>query len=170
MTPHDPDREHDALARWTAQVLERQPALKAPRTLEDRVLAALDGPAPTPWWRQSIFRWPPAARIGFIVASMACLWLSVVVWTFPEFAGAVSATPMTVSALPGFAPVRLLVDTVSALQTTSSIVARAVPLSWWYGGFGLVVATYAMVFGLGAFGYRTFRRPPSLLPGTGPCP
>ena len=155
--PDDPDV--DAMARWTARVLARQPAMQAPASLEGRVLAALEGQVAKPWWRHSIARWPLLAQATFLAASIACLWLSVFLWTLPEVAGGASA-PLPFASLPGAPVIHMLADVASALRTVSSVIARAVPAPWWYGSLALVGAAYTVLFGLGAFGYRTFRRPP----------
>jgi len=161
------DADVEAMSRWTARVLERQPALQAPASLEGRVLATIEAQHSKPWWRHSIAAWPLLAQASFLAISLACLWLSVFVWTMPEVAAVAAPTSLPVTSMPGYPAVRTLIDMSSALQAVSSAISHAVPAPWWYGSLALVGAAYLLLFGLGAFGYRTFRRPP--LPSvTGP--
>src|SRR5471030_2753064 len=62
---------HDKLEQLISRTLREQPPRRAPRALEQRVLAELERRAALPWWRQSFAHWPLAARGSFFVLSAA---------------------------------------------------------------------------------------------------
>ncbi len=59
------------LERWTHGNLRRLPELSAPPSLLPRVLAALQAEARLPWWRQSWWRWPLAAKVAALAVFLA---------------------------------------------------------------------------------------------------
>ena len=76
------------LERIVHQELSKLPVVKAPDALSARVLARMRARQALPWWQQSIWHWPNAARTAFMVV------LAVVVAAFAGstwFAGDVAA-------------------------------------------------------------------------------
>src|SRR5476649_1202935 len=76
MTP-SPD-SHEKLEQLIHRTLREQPARRAPRSLEQRVLAELERRAALPWWRRSFAHWPLPARAGFLVICAALIGLAFV--------------------------------------------------------------------------------------------
>ena len=62
----DPDLEN-----FIHQTLRSLPDRPAPRSLESRVLAAIEARAALPWWKQSFAQWPVAARFVWLYGIIA---------------------------------------------------------------------------------------------------
>jgi hypothetical protein len=128
------------------------PERKAPRTLEARVLAALDERAALPWWRRSYCHWPRALRYIFIgllaVAAAALLALD---------NSHVTARAVGQVALH-FPWIAFMRSAVGNFAEAVRIVLDAVPPGWITGVVVLVGGCYALLFGLGAAAYRAFSR------------
>jgi hypothetical protein len=67
MNPSPENR--DPLESLIDRTLRAQPARRAPRTLESRVVAELARRAALPWWHKSYAHWPAVVRGGFFVLS-----------------------------------------------------------------------------------------------------
>lgn len=148
----------DAMDQWVSRVLRPQPLLKAPATLEDRVFAAIAATSATPWWQQPLLRWPLSARLGFIALSFACVWIGLAVaGSATALVGGIEGVGHT-AALPGYGQARAVLDTFSVLAAVARTLAGSLPPLWLHGGLLLVALLYGSFFGLGAFGYRAFRR------------
>jgi hypothetical protein len=134
------------------QTLRSLPAHRAPRSLEARVLAAIEARASLPWWRQSFSRWPMPARVAFVLSSagIAKLLLMVVVWVMAGFDGAQLSS--------AFSSQLSWIESVTAVvHATGDFFAalyRGIPVLWLYGAVAFVGAAYAALFGLGAAAYR----------------
>lgn len=148
----------DAADQWLARVLQEQPLLTAPATLEERVIAAITANSTMPWWRHSLRHWPLAAKFAFVAASIACVALG--------FAGVKLATGLIgglegpadpVMAVPGYAWARALFDTLTTLAAVARTVAGNVPESWLQAGLLLIGLLYGSFIGIGALGYRALR-------------
>src|SRR4051812_41007428 len=83
MNPHDEQK----LERLIHQTLREIPARRAPRSLEQRVMAELERRASQPWWKQSVVRWPMGPRIAFLLLSggVAKPAMMAVVWALAGF-------------------------------------------------------------------------------------
>ena len=144
---------HEKLERLVHQTLRELPPRRAPRSLEQRVLAAIERRAARPWWRKSFAHWPIAARAAFLLLSLGIVKLALFggVWVMSGFDRAqfraAFATQLTWME-NGFAVVR-------AITGFFDIMFRTIPPLWLYGGLAFVGAMYFALFGLGAAAYRT---------------
>lgn len=149
----------DALDLWVARVLRGQVPLKAPVTLEDRVLTAIAAASATPWWQLPFLRWPVPARLAFIAVSFACIWLGLAVaGSAVELVGGIEGARHATATLPGYGWARALLDTLSILTEVARTLAGRLPHLWLYGSLLFVACLYGSFFGLGAVGYRAFHR------------
>lgn len=149
----------DAVDLWVARLLQGQAPLKAPVTLEDRVLAAIAAASTKPWWQQPFLRWPMSARVAFAALSLACIWLGLAVaGSAVELVGGIDGARHATAALPGYGWARAVFDTFSILSVVARTLAGSLPHLWLYGSLLLVACLYVSCFGLGAVGYRAFHR------------
>lgn len=149
MTPDNNGGER--LEHLVTRVLREQPLLRAPASLETRILAQIGRRARQPWWRRGFDRWPLAGRLLIIAVcctSIATLWIfSSALWArltaaaaHPEFGGAATS----------------ILDTGRGILSLGSLTARllqAVPREWLVGGLIATGALYAILFALVAIGY-----------------
>lgn len=147
----EPDNRSDRLEQQVSRLLSNLPLRRAPATLEQAVLTEIERRALLPWYRRSFAQWPLPARLAFIVTSLLLLVLSVSVLahSVPSF----GALPMSWS--------RPAITGVNALFGSAAVMVRAIPPEWLYVGIGLGAVLYALMFGLGAFAYRTLYLTPS---------
>jgi hypothetical protein len=143
----------DELERFIHQTLRSLPDLKAPGTLEARVLAEVERRAAIPWWHKSWSYWPQAVRAGFL---LLCGGLA----AFLVFAGVyVEAGFDSAQASAAVAPALTLAgqvwDIVRGLVDFVALVVRHIPSLWFFGVIAFVAGSYAMLFGLSAAAYRT---------------
>lgn len=128
------------------RTLRGQPPRRAPASLEARVLAQIERRAAQPWWRKSFAYWPMAARIAFMLGSLAVVRIALRAYdwiTLPIDSGSLTA------ALPPE------VTWIHSLGTAIVSVVHYVPPAWVYGGLTIVAFMYAALFGLSATAYRT---------------
>lgn len=140
------------IERRVHEALRGLPPARAPRTLEARVLDAIEGRAAAPWWRSSFAQWPWAARAGFLGASLALVLAAILIGQAPAVGGsfaAFQAHPLMV--VPGVSQAQALLATFAVLRTA---LARAIPTGWIYFAFLLGGLLYALLFGLGTAAYR----------------
>jgi len=130
------------LERFLHRALRKLPSLRAPSTLEQRVLGELARRAALPWWRQSFAHWPPLARAGFIAA---CALLGAVM---------IAAGAPLVAGLATLADWHLHLAFVGASLEALSSLVRGIPAAWLYEGAALAAALYALLFAIGATAYR----------------
>ena len=141
------DNEREEQLREAIDVLlRRQPARRAPMDLERRVLDEVARRAAQPWWRRDYAGWPITARLMFLLASVGFAWmaLGVASWLVTQ--------AKTVSTAIELAPKAALLRSLASLAMS---IVHGIPPLWLYGGLGVIVGTYALLFGLGAVGYRT---------------
>jgi len=140
------------LEKLIHETLRSLPDRRAPRSLESRVLAAIEARAARPWWKKSFMQWPVAARIAFVFlsAGLVKLALMTTVWAMGGFHASEFAT--------AFANQFAWIDAIrGGLQATAASVAaifRNIPPLWLYGGLACIAALYATLFSLGATAYR----------------
>jgi hypothetical protein len=144
---------HENLERSVHQTLRALPPRRAPRTLEQRVLAELERRAALPWWRQSFAHWPLAARAVFLLlsAGLVKLTLMAVVWVMSDLDTA--ATREAVSTQ--FSWVQSTLAVWNSMTDFGAVVIHRIPPVWLYGTAAFVAAMYLTLFGLGAAAYRT---------------
>jgi len=141
----------DRLERLVAQVLCEQPPLRAPASLETRIIAQLHRQARQPWWRPGFHGWPLAGRLLVIAAccaSVAAVWIfSMPLWARVTAAAAQSAlAPAAASA----------VYTWRAIRSLGSLAAhwvQAIPREWLIWGMLATGTLYLLLFALVAIGY-----------------
>lgn len=145
------------LENFIHQTLRSLPNRPAPRSLEERVLAAIDARASLPWWKQSFGQWPMAARAVFILlsAGLVKLALMATVWALGGFQA--SAFASTVSAQ--FSWIDAILGAVRGTGESFSILLRNIPSIWLYGIIAVVAGSYATLFSLGATAYRALYSP-----------
>jgi hypothetical protein len=140
--PESPDP-----AELLHRALRELPDAPAPRTLEDRVCAAIAARAAQPWWRRSAALWPAPARLALVAASLAAAVVLTWLMTTGLRDGAQGATAW-------LAPVA---ESWSALRTVGhalSGTASLVPTLWLYG-VAAAGALSAALLGGGIAAYRT---------------
>lgn len=152
MTPSPGNREQ-RLERALQETLRNLPPRPAPASLEDRVLAEIARRAALPWWRKSYAHWPVAARAAFLLVSggVAKLVLMVVAWAQADFQSAAFTSAFG----PLILRVREAIDLADSLVDFCWAAIQSIPPLWLYGGLGAIALMYVMLFGVGAFAYRT---------------
>lgn len=143
---------HDRLERTIHRALRDLPPRRAPRSLEERVLAEIARQAALPWWRKSFVHWPLPARVGFLVLSTAIAGL-VLVLTVWGGAG-LEALPLRAVFAQQFTWMEHGLTVLHALRGFGEIIARNVPPVWFYAVLAFIASLYAAFFGLGAAAYK----------------
>lgn len=147
-----PPQQPEDLERFVHRTLRELPPRRAPRSLEQRVLAELERRAALPWWRKSFVHWPLAARAAFLVLCIGIAKLVLLggVWVMAGFDAAqfreAFATPLT------WMDTGLTV--VHAISGFFDILLRNIPTWWMYAALAFVGSLYVVLFGLGAAAYR----------------
>lgn len=146
-------RSPEELEKFIHQTLRALPERRAPRSLEDRVLAAIAARASLPWWKQSYAQWPLAARCAFLIGSGAIVHVALMaaVWVMSGAEGARIATSVAAE----FAWVARVNAAIEGISHLFSLIVRSIPPVWLYGSLAVFAAVYALLFGLGATAYRT---------------
>jgi hypothetical protein len=141
------------LEKFIHQTLRSLPDRRAPRSLEARVLAAVEARAALPWWKQSFADWPVAARCVFLLftGGLVKLALMATVWAMAGFESSQFVGAFSLE----FAWVERIGGVVAGITGFFALVFRSIPTLWIYGGLAVVAAIYATLFGLGATAYRT---------------
>jgi hypothetical protein len=156
MTPDsNPRRTPEPLDQVVHRALRELPPRRAPRTLEQRVLAEIARRAALPWWRRSFAHWPAPALAGFVLVSLGAIKL-VFLGAGWGAAGLPTAEVEAAMAQPiqWWESFRTVAE---ALRGTVELMARHIPPLWWYGGLATLAAVYAALFGLGAAAFRMLR-------------
>lgn len=146
-------RSPEDLEKLIHQTLRSLPDRRAPRSLEARVLAAIEARAARPWWQQSFAQWPMAARIVFLLfsAGLVKLALMAAVWVMGGF----DAATYTSAFSNQFAWIERISAAFTGMADLCGLVFRAIPPLWLYGGLAVFAGIYVTLFGLGATAYRT---------------
>jgi hypothetical protein len=132
--------------------LRSLPDRPAPRSLESRVLAAIEARAALPWWRKSFAQWPVAARILFILLSAGIVKLALMatVWA----SGGFQASELVSTFSTQLSWIEAIRGAVRGTVDSFSIVLRSIPPVWLYGTVAVIAGVYASLFSLGATAYR----------------
>jgi hypothetical protein len=136
------DRDDEKLARLIDAALSELPLRRAPAGLERRVLDELARRAALPWWRRGFAHWPLAARAGFVIVCVLLAGLSL-------------TSGVQQLGIQTLAWARPFVGLISTMGGTATLVASLVPAQWIYLCLGVAALLYLLLFGLGAFAYRT---------------
>lgn len=148
----DHDRNEQKLEQLVQQTLRDLPGRRAPRTLEQRVLAEIGRRAALPWWHKSYAFWPaPVRALFFLVSAMIAAVAVAGLFALTRGATSTEAAGEIVSRLTD---ARGLLGT---LVDQAVMLFYAIPKNWLYGGIAVVVASYLTLIGIGAFAYRTLR-------------
>ena len=145
------------LERLIAAGLAEQPKIKAPVTLQSRVLAELSRRAALPWWHRSFRQWPMTMRIAFLLTAVGVVRvaLSVTAWSDASHAAKQIAAPVT-GGLSWLQSAAALYSTFGSLtHDLGETVLHRIPGLWLYAGMGALVAMYAVLAGIGVTVYRT---------------
>jgi hypothetical protein len=132
------------------QTLRSLPDQPAPRSLEDRVFAALARQAALPWWRRSYLQWPLAIRIAFVVVDAAAFAALILVVRSGALAHLLSPVNQD---FQWFGSLRLA---GAGLLQAGVDATRSIPSLWLYATLATVAACYATLVGVGAAAYRAF--------------
>ncbi|MBW7894625.1 MAG: hypothetical protein H3C27_05875 [Opitutaceae bacterium] len=143
MSNHDPEK----LEKLIHQSLRALPERRAPRSLELRVMAAIEARQALPWWRQSFAHWPQPAKAAFFVLAGALIGLSLRSGASVE-AGSILSGPL---ALLG-----QIKAILGGIGDIGALVLRQIPPSWIYGAIAFLAVMYATLIGVGATAYRVF--------------
>jgi hypothetical protein len=137
------DGNDEKLERQIESVLSGLPLRRAPAELERRVLDELARRVALPWWRRGFAQWPAAARAGFVVLCAALAGLSLT---------SGFTQPLERQT---FSWVRPLFGLMSTIGNAAASVESLVPPGWIYLTLGVGALLYVLLFGLGAFAYRS---------------
>jgi hypothetical protein len=155
MNPSKADMKHspEDLEKLIHATLRSAPLHRAPRSLESRVLAALEARASLPWWKQSFAQWPMPARLTFIAVSagVAKVALMGVVWAMAGF----DAAQLNTAFSSQIAWVETASSILGEIGDIAGAIYHGIPPLWLYGGLAFLATMYVALFGLGAAAYRT---------------
>ena len=146
MTPEE-------LEKFIHQQLRSLPARPAPRSLESRVLSALEHRASIPWYHQSWSYWPATVRVLFLIFATAIAGGVVAAFYFGFDSQAVAAHA---GERLGF--LTRIYHVATWISSLFSQVVTGIPPLWLYGGMAFIATLYATFLGLGAAAYRTLYR------------
>jgi len=146
---HSPDE----LEKLIHDNLRSLPNRRAPRTLEGRVLAAIEARAALPWWKKSFAQWPIAIRCLFLLISggLVKVALMATVWVMGDFDRASLSSAFSNQ----FAWFERLRNAFAVIADYSALVFHSIPPLWLYGSLACLAAVYVTLFGVGAAAYRT---------------
>jgi hypothetical protein len=147
-----PPDNHDKLERVIHRTLRELPPRRAPRTLEQRVLAELERRAALPWWRKNFAHWPLVARAGFILLCAGIARLGLMLG-FSTTAGD-GPVPFKEAFAQPYAWMENGLAVVHAITGFFDIIFRNIPPLWLYGGLAFFATMYLALFGLGAAAYK----------------
>ena len=143
----------DELERLIHRELRALPARRAPRTLESRVLAALEQRTALPWYRQGWSYWPATVRAAFLATGTGLG--GTVIAAYYRFSQGTAGAALTQEVDSRFAIFRQLLAAGNWVVNFAGHLLAGIPPLWLYGGLATVAAFYVTFFGLGAVAYRT---------------
>ncbi|HLW25131.1 MAG TPA: hypothetical protein VKT22_12295 [Steroidobacteraceae bacterium] len=152
----EPLDQERAMERRVHAALRSLEPVRAPRSLEARVLEAIEQRAAQPWWRTSFARWPRAARVGFVVASLMLVAGAMLLGHAPAAESLMTLPAHPLAAVPGASQAQALLASYLVLRAA---LEHAVPASWVYFALLASGTLYALLFGLGAAAYRALYLP-----------
>jgi hypothetical protein len=148
--PTEREQQEARLERLIHGVLSEQPPLRAPASLEGRVLAALELEA-QPWWRKGFAQWPLGARAAMfaVLLLISKLTLDVVMWIFS------SPTPVSQTVENTLSHAKSTASVFSSLLQAFHSLLNVIPGNWITLALVFAAGMYFMLFVLGATAYRT---------------
>jgi len=149
MTPEE-------LEKFIHQNLRSLPPRRAPRSLEARVMAALEQQAAIAWYHKSWSYWPAAVRAAFLAVATGVS--GAMLTAFYLMFNGIETSAMFVQAGARLSFLTKIYHTMVWIVDFAGNVFSSIPPLWLYCGVALVAALYATLFGLGAAAYRTLYR------------
>jgi hypothetical protein len=146
----------DELEQFIHRQLRGLPPRRAPRTLESRVLAALEQRATVAWYHRSWSYWPAAVRAAFLAAATGVAATGVIAFYLVSLG--VDTSAVAGQAASRFEGLSRLYSLGAWVVDFTSYLITSIPPLWLYGGLATLAALYATVFGLGAAAYRNLYR------------
>lgn len=137
------DRDDEKLERLIEGALSGLPLRRAPDLLQRRVLDEIARRAAAPWWRRGFAQWPIAARAGFVIVCVMLAGVSLTSGLMQQF-----GTQTLTWAQP-------LIGLMASIGAVTALAVSLVPPLLIYLALGVGALLYALLFGLGAFAYRT---------------
>jgi len=144
------------LEQFIHSTLRSLPARRAPRSLESRVMAALEQQAMVPWYHKSWSYWPAAIRAAFLVLATGVT--GAVVAAFYLGFNGVEQSNIAAQAGERLSFFTSIYHVAAWIVDLGAQVIGRIPPLWLYGGAVTIALMYATFFGLGAFAYRTLYR------------
>ena len=149
-----PDND-EKMEQLVHRTLRELPLRRAPRSLEQRVLAEIERRAALPWWQRSFAHWPAVARAGFVVLCAGLVRL--VLASGGLMTAGFAPTEFTNAVAQQFSWMESGLVIVHALAGFCEIMSRNIPALWLYVGLVFFASMYAALFGLGAAAYKAIR-------------
>lgn len=146
----NPPDEHE-LEQLIHRTLRSLPDRRAPRSLENRVLAAIAARAALPWWHKSYAQWPAPIRAGFFVLSA----LAAAVVLGGLLVGGHQTSRVAADFAQHFSWLASLRSAGGDWLGAFGTVFNTIPSLWAYGLLAVVAAGYAALLGVGAAVWRT---------------
>jgi len=149
-TERNRELQEARLERLIHGVLREQPPLRAPASLEARVLAALEQEH-LPWWRKGFAQWPLGARAAMfaVLLLVSKLTLDAVMWIFSN------PTPVSQTVENTISHARSTASLFSSLLQVCHSLLNVIPAHWITLALVFAAGMYFMLFVLGATAYRT---------------
>ncbi|MGH7955874.1 MAG: hypothetical protein ACREH8_02550 [Opitutaceae bacterium] len=150
-----PESKDEHLEKLLHRTLRQLPPRRAPRSLEQRVLAEIDRRAALPWWRKNFAHWPGPARVGFVVTCAAVVTFALMGrgWITTGF----DPAQFKAAFAQPFSWMENVLIVVRAITGFCQIMLRNIPPLWLYGGLVAFGSMYAALFGLGAAALKALR-------------
>jgi hypothetical protein len=150
LTEQNRDAQDARLERLIHGVLRSQPPLRAPASLEARVLERIQEQS-LPWWRTGFSRWPMAARAALFAALLLItkLTLDLVMWLFS------SPTPVAQTVESSVTWAKSTASLFTSLLLLCQSLFNVIPTHWVILALAFAAGMYVMLFVLGATAYRT---------------
>ena len=149
-TERNREQQEARLERLIHGVLREQPPLRAPASLEARVLAALEQEH-LPWWRKGFAQWPLGARAAMfaVLLLVSKLTLDAVMWIFSN------PTPVSHTVENTISQAKSTASVFSSLMQVVHSLLNVIPGHWITVALVFAAGMYFMLFVLGATAYRT---------------
>jgi hypothetical protein len=144
------------LEQFIHSTLRSLPARRAPRSLESRVMAAIEEQAMIPWYHKSWSYWPAAIRASFLALATGVT--GIIVAAFYLGFNGVEQSRLVAQAGERLSIFTTIYDVVAWIAALGAQVAGSIPPLWLYGSVAFVALMYASFFGLGAAAYRSLYR------------
>jgi hypothetical protein len=143
----------DELEQLIHRELRNLPSRRAPRSLESRVLAAIEHRQMIPWYHKSWSYWPAAVRTAFLAGAGTLT--AAILYALTLLGRGAQADAVAHEVGSRFQLLAALYSAGAWMVDFAGRLVGGIPSLWLYGGLAVVVALYATFAGLGAVAYRT---------------